>query len=691
MMPSMSIVMIPNQERAIASSRYRGMAAAREWVAALEGGGPAPSSSRRGKLTELIVVAHFGWISWEEVDISWRRVVSGSGGIDRGVDAITPVGDFVQIKDWAAARIGHDPIAKLCNLASQCQRSFALDKTPGCIICARAGTRLGDVAGADVTQLLTYEPADIDAWAGVLAAFTPPTEAGPAGDYSFQADAVVAMLAAPGPTVRARLPPAAGKSRIIARIALHHAKKGRRVAVLAPRILIVGQLHALISRSAPVGLVQGGRVVHRPRTAMIFVACAQSAHSLPAWDWDVVVRDEAHIADGASWTAALPSGTRVYELSATLAGEVCYALRTEELVRRGCACAPEFVFAVHPTEPMPSDVVTHLIAHPEYRCVLACFQTQKSASGFAALCQAAGITAATCLSRDGDAGDEALQLFRKEQLRVLAVVGRVEMGVDVHCCDTVLFAEPWDSTARTLQLIGRGMRLHPSKPGRFTVLVPVDVGAARDRRLRQFVECVASCDFGPSARAVGVSQLVPPPASAPETSDGDIEAAGAAAGAEIRYDMYGREMDRAVSKLFDEHVWKVDEYGRARAIIATLGDRRPRAPEDYGAFRRALDPNDPRLDALPEDPASTFQFDGALRSWGDLLGTCANMGPGPADCAAVMEVLKALGVSTIAEAGPGPALYAQMCNVRPELPPRVDADWSAYFTALETTLMAAQK
>lgn len=679
---------IPNQAAAQRATQYRAAAAARDWMRGNR------HAHMYGKEVEQIVTWQFGWVMWDVIDLNWRRVVSGSRALDRGVDAVGPNdGVLVQVKYFGVpTTIGHDPVARLHNIASHCRHALSLPAEPGCTICAAPpGTKIGDVPNAARTSHIVFAPADVDQWAAdVIAAEAmiagAPADAG-APDYSFQAAAVAAMISAPGPTVRARLPPAAGKSRIIAALAAHHA--GAYVVVAAPRLLIVDQLHALVSQYQPAGLVKTGRVVSCPAGARVFVASAQSLHALPRLPWSVVIRDEAHIRDGHKWVSALPRDTRVYELSATLAGEACYTMSPEQLVARGGACAPEFVFAVHGGEPTMADIAAHLLAHPEYRCVLACFQSQKSAKCFVIACQDAGVSAASCLSQDESEGDAALADFRAASLRVLAVVGRVEMGVDVHCCDTVLFAEPWESDARTLQLIGRGMRLHPSKAGRFTVLTPVAVGAARDRRLRQYVECVAACGFGVSGSAVGVTRLVPVPDGAGDAPGAAF--AGEAADLEERFDMHGREVEMAVDALFAELVRKTDRYADARAALAALGDRRPRDAADYAAFRGGLAASDPRLAALPANPATEFEFDGVLRSWGDLLGADTGAGPGPIDCAAVTAVLGALGVSTIAEAGPGPALYAEMRYARAELPPRVDADWPAYFGALEVALMAAQK
>jgi superfamily II DNA or RNA helicase len=132
-------------------------------------------------------------------------------------------------------------------------------------------------------------------------------------------------------------------------------------------------------------------------------------------------------------------------------------------------------------------VFADIASHPEHASVLACFKTCRSARIFASACNAARAASALTYVGDDEAGDRSsLRKFADGDVRVLCVVGRVEMGINVHRCDTVLLAEPWDSANRTLQLIGRDVRLHPTKPGFFSILC-TEAHSDLDARLSSLV------------------------------------------------------------------------------------------------------------------------------------------------------------------------------------------------------------
>jgi superfamily II DNA or RNA helicase len=677
-------------------------------------------------------------------------------------DAAAPRVLFVQVK-WLApgARIGHDPVARLVSLREHYRRRFGAEVA--CVVCAPEDVALGDVPNADAVRLVRLPrclPAAVVAaqrlWRrAVSGGRAPAGERVPAGngqsaaaDYSFQKEAAARLLAARGRTARCRLPPASGKSYVIVEIARQASSAGLPAVIAAPRVEIVRQLAALARArlGAEAVAVAVGGVLRgwRPAATRAVVACTRSLHCLapplvaagreprpeappvaganagprPAPEWSAVLRDEAHIRGGEAWIRALPEQTKLYEFSATLdsGSEVDYELSAEEVVRRGCACAPEFVFAVHRAEPTQADVCAHLRRHPEYSTVLACFQRQSGAREFVTRCAAAGITAASCVSDDGGDGDAALAEFRAGRLRVLAVVARLEMGVDVHACDTVLFVEPWDSDARTFQLIGRGMRLHPSKNGTFSVLVPVGAQCAKERRLRDLVASFAGCGFACAGPHSGNLNGVALRAERLDAADTVEPVAAPRSLHEDRFDFRGapveakpglpnaavgvvQEFGEAIADLFDELIHgyaRADaqaRYERAREYLRGLGAGAPRSYDEYRALRASLLPGDPARRILPADPAKEFSFRDSPRSWPDLLG----LDEGDAKTkvtqaerrafAVVFGQLKRSGhpIGIRDAAKMGSALHKKMLRVDPLLPPRVMEtfeEWTEYFAQL---------
>lgn len=666
---------------------------------------------------------------------------------------------FVQVK-WLAegARVGHDPVARLISLREHYRRRFGREVE--CVLCTPEDVALGDVPNAETIRHVRVPrclPAALVAaqqlWRRVLHGARVPLQVGDlhgrhlqlaraggflhdpkiaaAADYTFQREAVARLLAVRGRTARCRLPPASGKSYIIVEIAYWASSVGKPAVITAPRVEIVRQLAAL-ARSrlgAEAVAVAVGGVLRgwREDATRVVVACARSLHCLTpplvqVQEWAAVLRDEAHIRAGGAWIRALPEQTKLYEFSATLGtsapdgrfGEtsIDYELSAEEIVRRGCACAPEFVFAVHRAEPTQDDVCAHLLRHPEYGTVLACFQRQSSARRFVDRCAAHGIAAASCVSDDGRSGDEALAEFRAGRLRVLAIVARLEMGVDVHACDTVLFVEPWDSDARTFQLIGRGMRLHPSKNGTFSVLIPVGAQCAKERRLRDLVTSFAGCGFACAARGAN-GHGVALRAERLNVDDAELPAAEVKKLREKRFDHRGapvaarnfdpntaaadvvQEFGEVVAGLFDELIHGIARadtqarYERARRYLRELVAEAPRSFDEYQAMRATLLPGDPAHRILPADPAKEFSFRESSRSWTDLLGVDAEIitQSERKAFAVVYRQLKRSGcqVSVGYALKLGSTLHKKMLHVDPQLPRRVmetPEEWAEYFRKL---------
>jgi hypothetical protein len=110
-----------------------------------------------------------------------------------------------------------------------------------------------------------------------------------------------------------------------------------------------------------------------------------------------------------------------FELSACLHGAVDIEESRSMDVELGLVC--DTVFAE----------IAHLEAHPEHASVLACFKTCRSARIFASACNAARAASALTYVGNDEAGDRSrIRKFAYGDVRVLCVVGRVEMGINVH-------------------------------------------------------------------------------------------------------------------------------------------------------------------------------------------------------------------------------------------------------------------
>jgi hypothetical protein len=386
--------------------------------------------------------------------------------------------------------------------------------------------------------------------------------------------------------------------------------------------------------------------------------------------------DEAHSREGHAECAALLCSPVHYELSACLEGRADVEVTHREAVDRGLVCRAQFAFDVYPRQPTLDDVAAGLAARPEHASVLACFQTRAAARDFAAACARSGVGAATFV---GDDPRDALDEFRAGARRVLCVVGRVEMGANIHRCDTILFVEPWASWKRDLQLIGRGVRLHPTKPGFFTVLCPIGPEDVVERRLAFLVETLHAnhVAFDPRSfeeaddlveiRAAGAA---PDAASAPLTPDEPL----AAARREV-YDAIGRRIE-------DPRFVARRRYALARELVAAA-DPPLNTFREYGAWRAGQ----PAAADLPDDPAAAFAALGF--SWDEFLG----LEPLPADFtstlkAAVKELAaKGVKVGSALANDPAAPFYARLRSTAagralPENPLRGDCLWATVFAGL---------
>jgi hypothetical protein len=455
----------------------------------------------RGRFAELALSVREGAAPWALLPTRVRRAINGGGtSADRGVDAVGLAGELYQMKWYREGRrVGHDAVARLNNIADAWRRTGGADARR--IFVLRRGSELArGIPGADLIEVRHYDDADIFAVPLVTTEEPPVARAEPHDPiraFTDLQDEVVAKLWGLYGQGRAvlsvELPPGAGKSYVIERLARLHCDEwvdngeSPVALVVAPRAEIVRQLTDLFEgRDWDVRAVVDGsawpraRLLERPPD--VIVITGQSAHKIPqGLRVAAVFYDEAHTEHGRAIVEDRVARAATYRLSATLGGPVDFRLSSAEAVRRGLTCDARFVFAAFPEEPTLADLAAHLAAHPEHSSVLACFQSQESARDFAATVELLGAgPAMSYVSADGES--DALDRFRAGLVRVLCAVTRVEMGVNVHCCDTILLAEPWGSLPRLRQLCGRAARLHPTKPGFYWVLCGVGADAGDESR-----------------------------------------------------------------------------------------------------------------------------------------------------------------------------------------------------------------
>ena len=631
--------------RAAAATRARFADAVRR---ARPAGPAALSPQDLGRLAELGVACRFGGAVWPALPLAHRRAINGGGRAapgDRGVDAVGPDGALIQVKWYDAATVGTDAFARLNNVAAACGRAHGLADDPPRVLVVRAGAAVARGAvGADVVDVVALTDDDIGVGA---AAFGPPggAPAGPeladglelaaadAEPVAARFDAlhdwvvarVVSLAAAGYALVRTQMPVGSGKSCVIARLACRHLGGRHPVVVVAPRVEIVKELAALFA-----GMLRGVRVTAVADGAPwpdgaggddVIVVTGQSVAKAAkpggaARPAAALFVDESHHRAGHCALLGAVAAPVRYDFSACAAagGAPDVAVAHADAVAAGLICAAEFVFAVFARAPTFGDLAAHLAAHPEHAAVLACAQTVKSAREFADACvRRIGPGAAATFVGDDDAA--AFDAFKRGGLRVLCVVGRVEMGVNIHRCDTVMFVEPWASDARNLQLIGRGVRLHPTKNGFFTVLVGAGPDDVVDRRVARYVELLhASADaFAPRTLA-DVENCVDVVAG--------VGVAGAAAAVALAVDndaieAVRREIFDAVGRRIADPAYAVQlQYRRACRLVAGAGLQ---TADAYTVWRcsaaAAADVAD-----LPEDPTVAFAALPDGFAWPEFLG-----------------------------------------------------------------------
>ena len=676
--------------RELADAVARGHAA----TAARVGARPTDAKAL-GFHVERLYARATGGACWAMLPRKTRRLLHGGGAdvatADRGVDVVGIEEQrlvLVQLKWYDGGSVGSAAISKLVCIAECAHAATRLPLEPRAVLVVRAGTRVPTTApGMSRVDVVALTDAEMFAdperefLVDAPSASRNASRVAKFDDFQRPVIARALELARVQPLVRIKLPVGTGKSAVIAALARTMLARGP-VVVVAPRCDIVTQLAETVGSDAT---VVGGGKPWPPTVRGLVVTTGQSVpRDLARCRVAAVIIYEAHSHEGRAATERAFETDVTFELSACLSGVVDIEEQHARAVELGLICDAAFVFDVFAAAPTGADLAAHLDRHPEHASVLACFQTCLAARRFAAECNAMRGGSARTYVGDDDRAE--LLAFASGDVRVLCVVGRVEMGINIHRCDTVLLAEPWDSANRTLQLIGRGVRLFPTKPGFFSVLCavcPADLAS----RLESLVHALhAECP------SFGIDRIEVRAAAEPADA-GSTKEAVAEAAAEAVAEAVGKAVAEAVEaverKVFDAlgTISSTEEYQTRLAVsayavaVARVHPARLPSSRAYHAWRESQ----PARIELPDDPAARFKALPGGFSWEAFL----RLDPLPARfgraLARACDDAVAKGtVHPSSFARPDAALYAAIRKTRrgaklPEWPLRANATWPELF------------
>ena len=669
-------------------------AVARGHAATVARVGARPTDARAlGLHVEQLYARATGGACWAMLPRKTRRLLhGGDAGVataDRGVDVVGIEEGrlvLVQLKWYAAASVGSAAIMKLLCIADCAHEATRLPLEPRAVLVVRAGTRVPTTApGISRVHVVVLTDAEMFAEPERAARVDAQSVLPVAKFDDFQRPIIARALelARVQPLVRIKLPVGTGKSAVIAALARTMLSRGP-VIVVAPRCDIVTQLAETVG--SDVTVVGGGRPWPATVRGLVVTTGQSVPRDLLRARVAAVIIDEAHSHEGRTAIERAFETDVTFELSACLSGAVDIEEQHARAVELGLICDAAFVFDVFAAAPTNEDLAAHLDKHPEHASVLACFQTCRAARRFAAACNA--MRGGSALTYVGDDDRADLLAFASGDVRVLCVVGRVEMGINIHRCDTVLLAEPWDSANRTLQLIGRGVRLFPTKPGFFSVLCAV-CPADLESRLESLVHALhAECpSFGIDrieVRAAGTKQAASEAVSEGASTKEAAEAAEVASTKEAveAVEAVERKVFDALGTISSTHEYQtrlaVSAYA---AAVARVHPARLPSSRAYYAWRESQ----PARIELPDDPAARFKALPGGFSWEAFL----RLDPLPARfgraLARACDDAVAKGtVHPSSFARPDAALYAAIRKTRrgaklPEWPLRANATWPELF------------
>ncbi|HET9893132.1 MAG TPA: DEAD/DEAH box helicase, partial [Mycobacterium sp.] len=276
-------------------------------------------------------------------------------------------------------------------------------------------------------------------------------------------------------------PTGSGKSLLAALIAQLTIARGNTVAIVAPRIEILGQL-AIEARDLGIPV----RTIHAdhddgPADAPLVVASIWTV-SLPRWIGKLqpqfIIIDECHRAlaerSYGVFIAANPSA-RLLGLTATPArsdlrglsppfDELIVATSTAELTRRGNLVPCRVIVPAGAGNGLALPVVDAYQRHAAGRRTIVFAASIAHGKQIVADLTAIGIAAALVTGKTPDmARAESMRAFGAGSLTVLVNVACFVEGLDVPACSAAIFARKFTAIGPYLQAIGRTLRPAPDK------------------------------------------------------------------------------------------------------------------------------------------------------------------------------------------------------------------------------------
>lgn len=389
------------------------------------------------------------------------------------------------------------------------------------------------------------------------------TKAVPRELRPYQLEAVAAVHEAWGRDLRRPavvLPTGTGKSTVIAQIAVDARARGLRVAMLAHRGELLGQMADSVLAVDP----------HGPRPGIVQAGLDESSEAIIAGSFqtlvnaerrhrigrrDIILVDEAHHAPAETYTAVMrdlgafdpDSGVFTAGFTATMSrtdgglggvwDEVVFERDIRWALENGFLVRPHGLTVVLPgldlskirtvagdyangelAEAMAASVESTVDAYVRY------------ASGRSTIVFAAGVDHADALaealcfrgvradavlgSMDTAAREDVYRRFRDGTLDAMVTVQVLTEGADFPRCDAVVLARPTKSQTLYAQMVGRALRTYP---GKTDALVLDLAGSTRDTSL------VTITDLSPEAK----TRKVTPDGDEVEEAELEEPAAGA--------------------------------------------------------------------------------------------------------------------------------------------------------------------
>lgn len=389
------------------------------------------------------------------------------------------------------------------------------------------------------------------------------TKAVPRELRPYQLEAVAAVHEAWGRDLRRPavvLPTGTGKSTVIAQIAVDARARGLRVAMLAHRGELLGQMADSVLAVDP----------HGPRPGIVQAGLDESTEAIIAGSFqtlvnaerrhrigrrDIILVDEAHHAPAETYTAVMrdlgafdpDSGVFTAGFTATMSrtdgglggvwDEVVFERDIRWALENGFLVRPHGLTVVLPgldlskirtvagdyangelAEAMAASVESTVDAYVRY------------ASGRSTIVFAAGVDHADALaealcfrgvradavlgSMDTAAREDVYRRFRDGTLDAMVTVQVLTEGADFPRCDAVVLARPTKSQTLYAQMVGRALRTYP---GKTDALVLDLAGSTRDTSL------VTITDLSPEAK----TRKVTPDGDEVEEAELEEPAAGA--------------------------------------------------------------------------------------------------------------------------------------------------------------------